>query len=178
MDATEAWGLGSAWLAEFHFSLERSVLSSPIAVATAMAAWAKRIRIGLAVYVLPLNNPLRIAEEGATVDQLSGGRRDFGNERSGFVPTNNAFNIDCAESQGCFEESPDILRIIWLGAKFSHDGKFYKVTDVLLVPRPTSSMRMAVSSPGTFKADAEQGFPLFVVLRGDGLGALAKNIEM
>jgi alkanesulfonate monooxygenase SsuD/methylene tetrahydromethanopterin reductase-like flavin-dependent oxidoreductase (luciferase family) len=180
VDATEAWDLDSAWLAEFHFSLERLVLSSPIAAA--MAAWAKRIRISLAAYVWPLNKPLRIAEEAATVYQLSGGRLDFGIERSGFVSANNTFNIYCAESQGCFEESPDILRLAWLAPKFSHDGKYYKITDVLLVPRPiqrpTPSMWVAESSPGTFKTVAEQGLSLFFGLRGDGLGALAKNIEM
>jgi alkanesulfonate monooxygenase SsuD/methylene tetrahydromethanopterin reductase-like flavin-dependent oxidoreductase (luciferase family) len=182
VDAAEAWGLDSAWLAEFHFSPERSVLSSPIVVAAAMAARTKRIRIGLAVYVLPLNNPLRIAEEAATVDQLSGGRLDFGIGRSGFVRTYNVFNIDYAESQGRFEESLDVLRLAWRGEKFSHDGTYYKITDALLVPRPIQRpappMRMAASSAGTFKTVAEQGLPLFVGLRGDGLGALAENIEM
>ena len=57
VDAAEAWGMDSAWLSEFHFSPQRSVLSSPIVVASALAARTKRMRIGVAVYVLPLNNP-------------------------------------------------------------------------------------------------------------------------
>jgi alkanesulfonate monooxygenase SsuD/methylene tetrahydromethanopterin reductase-like flavin-dependent oxidoreductase (luciferase family) len=182
VDAAEAWGLDSAWLAEFHFSPTRSVLSSPIAVAAAIAARTKRIRIGMAVYVLPLNNPLRIAEEAATVDQLSGGRLDFGIGRSGFVRSYNSFNIDYAESQGRFEEGLEVLRLAWSGEKFSHDGKYYKVSDALVVPqpiqKPTPPMRMAASSAATFKTVAEQGLPLFVGLRGDGLGALIENIKV
>ena len=98
VDAAEAWGLDSAWLSEFHFSPQRSMLSAPIVVAGAIAARTKRLRIGLAVYVLPLNNPLRIAEEAATVDQLSNGRLDFGIGRSGFVRSYEAFDIDYGES--------------------------------------------------------------------------------
>lgn len=181
-DAAEAWGMDSVWLSEFHFSPDRSVLSSPIVVAGALAARTQRMRIGLAVYVLPLNNPLRIAEEAATVDQISGGRFDFGIGRSGFVRSYSSYNIDYGESQGRFEEALQILRLAWSGETFSFNGKFYKVTDALVVPQPVQKpyppMRMAATSPGTFRTVAEQGLPLFVGLRGDGLETLVDNIEM
>ncbi len=181
-DAAEAWGLDSAWLSEFHFSPERSVLSSPIVVAGALAARTRRMRIGMAVYVLPLNNPLRIAEEAATVDQISGGRFDFGIGRSGFVRSYNSYNIDYGESQGRFDEALQILREAWSGKTFSFDGQFYKVTDAQVVPQPVQQpyppMRMAATSAGTFKTVAEQGLPLFVGLRGDGLGTLVENIKV
>jgi alkanesulfonate monooxygenase SsuD/methylene tetrahydromethanopterin reductase-like flavin-dependent oxidoreductase (luciferase family) len=180
--AADDWGLDSIWLSEFHFSPERSVLSSPIVVAAALAAQTRRIRIGLAVYVLPLNNPLRIAEEAATVDQLSGGRLDFGIGRSGFVRSYNSYNIDYAESQERFEEALQILRKAWSGQKFSFDGRFYKVSDALVVPQPVQKphppMRMAATSAETFRTVARQGLPLFVGLRGDGLGALRDNIDL
>ena len=182
VDAAEAWGLDSAWLSEFHFSPDRSVLSSPIVVAGALAARTKRLRIGLAVYVLPLNNPLRIAEEAATVDQISGGRLELGIGRSGFVRAYNSYNIDYGESQARFEEALQILRQAWSGKQFSYHGKYYQVTEALVVPQPVQKphppMRMAASSPGTFKTVAEQGLPLFVGLRGDGLGALVENIKV
>jgi alkanesulfonate monooxygenase SsuD/methylene tetrahydromethanopterin reductase-like flavin-dependent oxidoreductase (luciferase family) len=182
VDAAEAWGMDSAWLSEFHFSPQRSVLSSPIVVASALAARTKRMRIGVAVYVLPLNNPLRIAEEAATVDHISGGRFDFGIGRSGFVRSYNTYNIDYAESQERFDEALKILRAAWSGEKFSFDGKHYKVTDALVVPqpvqRPHPPMRMAASSAATFKIVAQEGLPLFVGLRGDGLEALTRNINV
>ena len=77
VDAAEAGGLDGVWLAELHFNPARSVLSSPLVVASAIAARTRRLRIGLAVHVLPLNNPLRIAEEAATLDQISEGRVRF-----------------------------------------------------------------------------------------------------
>lgn len=182
VDAAEAWGMDSAWLSEFHFSPDRSVLSSPIVVAGALAARTRRMRIGMAVYVLPLANPLRIAEEAATVDQISGGRFDFGIGRSGFVRSYDCYNIDYGESQARFEEALQILRLAWSGETFSFDGKFYQVTDALVVPQPVQKphppMRMAATSPGTFRAVAEHGLPLFVGLRGDGLAALADNIDV
>ncbi|MCE2462608.1 MAG: LLM class flavin-dependent oxidoreductase [Dehalococcoidia bacterium] len=63
----------SVWLAEKHFSPDRSVLSSPLMIASAIAARTKRIKIGQAVVVVPLANPLRLAEEAATKAALNSG---------------------------------------------------------------------------------------------------------
>ncbi|MEX2618308.1 MAG: LLM class flavin-dependent oxidoreductase [Alphaproteobacteria bacterium] len=180
VDAAESWGLDSAWLSEFHFSPDRSVLSSPIVTASAMAARTRRMRIGTAVYVLPLTNPLRIAEEVATLDQISEGRFDFGIGRSGFVGQYHSYNIDYSESQDRFSEAVDILRAAWSGEKFSYSGKYFQVNDALVVPQPVQKphppMRIAAASAGTFETVARQGVPLFVGLRGDGLETLKNSI--
>jgi alkanesulfonate monooxygenase SsuD/methylene tetrahydromethanopterin reductase-like flavin-dependent oxidoreductase (luciferase family) len=84
VDAAERWGLDVMWLAELHAAPTRSVLSAPLNVATAVATRPKRMKIGTAVQVLPLCHPLRVAEEAATVDQISHGRLIFGVGRSGF----------------------------------------------------------------------------------------------
>ena len=177
----EAEGLDSVWLAEFHFMPDRSVLSSPIGVAGALAAATTRVRIGMAVYVLPLANPLRVAEEAATVDQISGGRLDFGIGRSGFARQYNAYAIDYGESQARFAEAMQVIREAWKGERFTFDGEFYHVREALVVPqpvqRPHPPMRMAANTPSTFPQVAEQGLPLFVGLRGDGLGTLKANID-
>ena len=73
VDAAERWGLDAVWLAEIHFSPQRSVLSAPLTIANAIAARTQRLKIGIAVQVLPLCHPLRLAEESATVDQISRG---------------------------------------------------------------------------------------------------------
>ena len=83
VDAAERLGLDVMWLAELHFEPRRSVLSAPLSIASAIAARTRRIKIGIAVQVLPLCHPLRLAEEAATVDQLSHGRLIFGVGRSG-----------------------------------------------------------------------------------------------
>ena len=81
------------WLGELHFDPARSVLSSPLCVASAIAMRTQRMKIGLAVQVLPLCHPLRLAEEAATVDQLSGGRLIFGVGRSGVARTYEAYGV-------------------------------------------------------------------------------------
>ena len=182
VDAAESWGLDSAWLSELHFNPQRAVVASPIVTARAMAARTKRIRIGMAVYVLPLTNPLRVAEEAATLDHICEGRLDFGIGRSGFRRAYNSYNIDYDESQERFDEALEVLREAWKGKPFSFDGKFYKVSDAQVVPqpvqKPTPPMRMAATSPGTFSKVAQEGLPLFVGLRGDGLEALRDNLDV
>src|SRR5260221_8712273 len=78
VDAAERLGLDAMWLAELHFAPERSVLASPLILASAIAARTKTMKIGTAVQVLPLCHPLRLAEEVATIDQISNGRLIFG----------------------------------------------------------------------------------------------------
>lgn len=182
VDASEAWGLDSVWLAEFHFNPVRSVLSSPIVVASSIATRTKRMRIGLAVYVLPLNNPLRIAEEVATVDHISAGRFDLGIGRSGFARSYNVFGMPYNESRGRFSESLEILRKAWTGEPFSYEGEFFKIDNAVVSPRPYQKphppLRMAAVTPETFPRVAEQGFPIFVGLRGMDTIELRTHIEV
>jgi alkanesulfonate monooxygenase SsuD/methylene tetrahydromethanopterin reductase-like flavin-dependent oxidoreductase (luciferase family) len=113
VDSAERWGLDAAWLAEFHFSPRRSVLSSPIVLAGAIAGRTRRLRIGMAVYVLPLTHPLRIAEEVATLDHVSGGRLDLGVGRSGFTNFYRGYGVPYRESQARFDEALAIMRKAW-----------------------------------------------------------------
>ncbi len=181
-DLAEHLGLHSVWLAEFHFMPDRSVLSSPIAVAAALAARTTRLRIGMAVYVLPLTHPLRVAEEVATVDQISDGRFDFGIGRSGFVAQYRGYDIDYGESEARFDEALDVLRGAFAGGRFSYEGRYYRVRDSQLMPpvrqKPHPPMYMAATSPATFAKVGQLGLPLFVGLRGDGLEPLAANIRV
>ena len=89
-EEAERLGVESVWLAEYHF-IPFSVLSSPVMVATAIAGRTERIRIGLGVLLLPLGNPIRIAEEIATLDHISQGRLDFGVGRGTFPEHHDAF---------------------------------------------------------------------------------------
>jgi alkanesulfonate monooxygenase SsuD/methylene tetrahydromethanopterin reductase-like flavin-dependent oxidoreductase (luciferase family) len=102
VDGAERWGLDAIWLAELHFSPRRSVLSSPLTVASAIAARTERVKIGTAVQVLPLCHPLQVAEEAATVDQISKGRLIFGVGRSGFARTYEHYGVSYAESRERF----------------------------------------------------------------------------
>src|ERR1041385_2491958 len=130
VEAAERYGLDAVWLAELHGAPERSVLSAPMMVASAIAARTSKIRIGLAVQVLPLSHPLRLAEEAATVDQISHGRLIYGIGRSGGVRTYQDYGLDYGESRDRFAETLDILKKAWTEERFSHEGKYYQFQNV------------------------------------------------
>jgi alkanesulfonate monooxygenase SsuD/methylene tetrahydromethanopterin reductase-like flavin-dependent oxidoreductase (luciferase family) len=169
IDACERFGLDALWLAELHFAPERSVLAAPLSIAAAIAARTRRIKIGIAVQVLPLCHPLRLAEEAATVDQLSRGRLIFGVGRSGVVKTYDAYGIPYNESRDRFVETLDILKRAWTGEVFSYHGTYYKFSDVAVVPRPYQKpyppLRMAAMTNDTFPLIGELGLPMFASTR-------------
>src|SRR5438309_8659842 len=130
VDAAEGLGLDVMWLAELHFEPRRSVLSAPLSIASAIAARTSRIKIGIAVQVLPLCHPLRLAEEAATVDQLSQGRLIFGVGRSGFAQTYAAYGVPYTESRERFAETLEIVKRAWTEERFSYSGKYFRYDDV------------------------------------------------
>ena len=71
-------GFDQVWLAELHFNPRFSVMPAPLLLASAIAQATKRIKIGTAVNLVPLHQPIRLAEEVATLDLLSQGRARFG----------------------------------------------------------------------------------------------------
>ena len=77
VDQAEDLGVPSVWMAEYHFNPAR-VLASPVTILSAIAGRTQNIRVGTAVLLLPLANPVRVAEEIATLDQISDGRVEFG----------------------------------------------------------------------------------------------------
>jgi alkanesulfonate monooxygenase SsuD/methylene tetrahydromethanopterin reductase-like flavin-dependent oxidoreductase (luciferase family) len=109
IDAAEDSGSEGIWLAEYHFDPGRSVLSAPVTVAGAVAARTKKVKIGLAVHVLPLRNPVQIAEGIATLDHLSNGRLDFGIGRSAFPQIYQGYGFDYSESRDRFDECLEII---------------------------------------------------------------------
>jgi alkanesulfonate monooxygenase SsuD/methylene tetrahydromethanopterin reductase-like flavin-dependent oxidoreductase (luciferase family) len=161
----EEMGMDSIWLAEHHFSPERSVLASPMVIASAIAARTNRIRVGLAVQVVPLTNPLRLAEEAATVDHISQGRFDFGIGRSGLAKYYYGYNIPYSESRTRFFEALDVIMKGWHQEKFSYEGEFYSYSDVAVVPKPYTKphppTRIAVASADTFSIAGQMGYPIF-----------------
>jgi alkanesulfonate monooxygenase SsuD/methylene tetrahydromethanopterin reductase-like flavin-dependent oxidoreductase (luciferase family) len=180
VDAAERWGLDAMWLAEIHIAPERSVLSAPLSMASAIAARTKRMKIGTAVQVLPLCHPLRLAEEVATVDQISHGRLIFGVGRSGFPRTYEAYGVPYGESRDRFAETLEILKQAWTEERFSYKGKYYSFENVTLTPKPYQKpwpeIRVAANSADTFPAIAKLGHAVFVAVRLGTLEELEPNI--
>ena len=147
VDLAEQMGLDTVWLGEMHFNPARSVLSAPIVIASSIATRTKRLRVGMAVQVLPLIHPLRIAEEAATVDQLSEGRFEFGVGRSGNVRAYDIMGIDYGESKDRFQEALDIILLAWSGETFSYEGSTTTLPTPASLRCPTSSPTRRCASP-------------------------------
>jgi alkanesulfonate monooxygenase SsuD/methylene tetrahydromethanopterin reductase-like flavin-dependent oxidoreductase (luciferase family) len=132
----ERLGMHSAWIGEHHFN-SLGVLSCPDLVLAYVAANTKHIRLAPAVTVLPLHNPIRVAEQWATLDLLSGGRVDFaagrGYDKREYLP----FHVSFEDNQGIFEEGLELVRKLWSADdRMSHHGKYYSFDDVRITPKP------------------------------------------
>ncbi len=166
IQAAEDSGSEGVWLAEYHFDPGRSVLSAPVTVAGAIASRTKKVKIGLAVHVLPLRNPVQIAEEIATLDHLSDGRLDFGIGRAAFPRIYQGYGFDYAESRDRFEECLEIILRSWTEERFSFKGKFYQYDDLCVVPKPLQKphppIRIGATSEDTFELVGRMGYPIFI----------------
>jgi alkanesulfonate monooxygenase SsuD/methylene tetrahydromethanopterin reductase-like flavin-dependent oxidoreductase (luciferase family) len=134
--AAEQLGFHSAWVGEHHFST-LGVLSCPDLALAYIAARTQRIRLAPAVTVLPLHHPIRVAEQWASLDLLSGGRVDFaagrGYDRREYQP----LGIDFERNQAIFEEGMAVVQRLWADpAPYSHRGTHYRFDDVSITPRP------------------------------------------
>jgi len=180
VEAAEQLGLDALWLAELHMLPRRSVLSAPLTIASAIAARTSKIKIGIAVQVLPLCHPLRVAEEAATVDHISHGRLIFGVGRSGFPRTYEAYGVSYGESRERFSEVLEIVKRAWSETSFSYHGKYYNFDKVHLVPKPYQKpyppIRVAATSADTFAGIGKLGYPIFVAVRLGTLSELAPSI--
>ena len=181
VDEAEAQGVPSVWLAEYHFS-PISVLSSPIIVASAIAARTQRIRIGLAVIALPLDHPVHLAEDLATLDHISNGRLDFGIGRGTFPVAHDGFNSPFEESRDRFNEYLEVILKAWTTEKFSFAGKYYNCKDLFVLPKPVQSpyppIWVGVTSEETFPIVGRMGYPIIInPSRVFALADLAPYIE-
>ena len=191
-EAAETFGIDSVWLAERHFAMHRrptdpmgagipSVVSVPLVWAGAIAARTERLRIGTGVSVLPLCHPIRLAEEAATVDQISRGRLDFGVGRSGFARAYEGYGIPYAESRERFQEALDMILGAWTDERLTYEGTYYSCDNLCVMPRPYQQphppIRIAATTPDTFPVVGEMGYALVTGLRGFDIPEVAENLK-
>ncbi|MGH7397697.1 MAG: LLM class flavin-dependent oxidoreductase [Candidatus Rokuibacteriota bacterium] len=140
VEAADALGFESFWVAEHHFHEYGSIPRPPVWMAAA-AQRTRRIRLGAGVVVLPFDNPLRTAEDYAMVDILSRGRLNLGVGAGYLTHEYAGFGVDAAEKRQRFDEALDILLRAWTGERFSYDGTYHRVRDVRLNVRPVQRPR-------------------------------------
>jgi alkanesulfonate monooxygenase SsuD/methylene tetrahydromethanopterin reductase-like flavin-dependent oxidoreductase (luciferase family) len=158
-------GFDTAWLGELHFIPSFSCLASPLMILAAAAQRTRRIRLGTAVTLLPLHNPVKMAEDAATLDVLSDGRLEFGVGRGATPVYFAGYNVPQEESRERFEESLEVIIRAWTNERLSYQGKYFHVQDVRVSPQPLQKpyppIRIAANSPDTFAIAGQLGLPIF-----------------
>ena len=131
----ETLGFGAAYIFEHHFT-DDDYISSPMVAATAIAARTKHMRVGPDIAILPLYDPVRVAEDGAVLDLISNGRLDFG-VGLGYRPQEYAgYGLDIRRKGARANEALQIIRSLWLGETVTFHGKHFNVEGARLSPRP------------------------------------------
>jgi len=157
-------GFRSAWIGEHHFST-LGVNSSPEMLLSFIAARTKNIRLAPAVTVLPLHHPIRVAEQWATLDLISGGRVDFAAGRGYDEREYEPFGADFSNNQPIFEEGMEIVRKLWAGGPVTHKGQYYQFEDLTITPSPLQnpmSAYVASFSKPSIELAGRLGFGLIV----------------
>ncbi|ADG06994.1 LLM class flavin-dependent oxidoreductase [Kyrpidia tusciae] len=134
----EELGFHSVWVPEHHFGLF-GVLPSPSMLLAHVAARTKRIELAPATVLLPVNHPIRMAEEYALLDVLSNGRTIFSAGRGYDEREYRVFGIDYNLSQEIFFEQLDIIKEAWTKRAVSYEGKHFQIPEIEVVPRPVQS---------------------------------------
>lgn len=177
----EELGFDSIWIGEHHFC--RYICPAPQMIAAAIAQRTKRMRIGTAIALLPHHDPIRLAEDYALADLLSGGRLDFGVGRGFIKATYDGFNQSMGEGRERFNECLDIIERAWSQRTFSYDGKFYRAHNVTILPRPLQQpappIYMATAlTPESFVAAGERGHSILLAPFAQSRGMLKENIQL
>jgi probable F420-dependent oxidoreductase len=130
----EEAGLHSAWVMEHQLGAAQAL--EPLSVLAFAAGQTSSIRLGLAVAILAVHQPVRLAREAATIDHLSGGRLTLGvGIGAGGLPYE-AFGVRASERAARFEENLAVMRGLWADAEVDHDGEFVTLRRARMEPKP------------------------------------------
>jgi len=178
----EALGFESVWPVEQHFDTERSILCAPLLMLAAVAERTRTLRLGIAIVLLPLSHPVRVAEEIATLDVISNGRVEFGIGRGQLPKHFTGFGIPQAENRERFLEGLEIVRKAWTEEQFSYRGRFFNIEDLSVVPKPVQqphpTIRVAANSPETFELTGRMGLPIFAAAQVNPFGRIKEYLPI
>ena len=169
MELAEELGFDTVFFAEHHFS-DYSVIPSPNLLIAALSQRTRRVRIGTLVNVLPFHNPVRLAEEVAMLDVLSGGRFEFGIGRGVQRHEFKGMSVPMAESRERFQEAIDVILLALTRETFSYEGRYHRLSDVSLsvkaIQKPHPPVWVTALSPSSIDWSAERSYPIVQVFVG------------
>jgi probable F420-dependent oxidoreductase len=135
IEEAERLGFAGVWLSEHHF-VDDGYLPSPLVVAAALAARTQRVTVGTNVLLLPLHHPLRVAEDAAVADLISGGRFILGVGQGYVQHEFETFGYDRKYRPSLFEEGIEVIRHAFEKGRTSYEGKRWRFEDLPFEPRP------------------------------------------
>ena len=133
-------GFSSVWVAEHHLTVD-NYIPSPLVLLGALAAITTRLNLGTSVVLPTFYHPLRLAEDGATLDVLSQGRLQMGLGLGRVDKEMKAYGVARSERVARLEEAVQILKRAWSGEMFSYQGPFHACESVRLCPPPVQKPR-------------------------------------
>ena len=158
-------GYDAVWLTEHHFN-DYSVCPSIPVIGTYAAARTKHIRIGTGVCLAGFYHPLRLAEEIALLDILSGGRVNWGAGRGFDLKEFQAFGVPIEESHARFRETVDIVLKAWTTDRLTYTGQYFSFDNVEVLPKPLQQPHppvwTAASSPAAIEWAASVGHSILM----------------
>ena len=157
----EDLGYDGVLFSEHHFTAY-NLSPSPNLLVAALAQRTSRMRLGVMCNVLPFHNPVRLAEETAMLDYLTGGRLEVGFGRGADAYEFEKMGIPHEQTRGIFEESLQLMRKAWDNPVFSHHGQHFSYTDASIWPRPMNPVRPWITciSPETVEFAAREGYKI------------------
>ena len=141
----ESVGFGSAWLTEHHFC-EDGYTPSPFTIAAAMGERTRTMRIGTNLVVSPLHDPVRLAEDAATLSLLTDGRFDLGVGQGYWAPEFAAFGKELRHRPSLLEEGVALIRRAWSGSREPFEGRRYRLPGIPVTPVPEHTPRLLVGA--------------------------------
>ncbi|GLW62697.1 luciferase [Actinomadura rubrobrunea] len=164
IELLEELGFDGVWVAEHHFR-DYGVVPNIFTMLAHLAARTERLRLGTGIVVLPLHNPIHVAEEAAMVDLLSGGRLNLGVGRGYQSIEFENFGLDLGEARDRFNECLDMVVGLWTQDDFEYKGRYHRTKRPLtLTPRPLQKphppLHVAAISPETVEIYAARGLPI------------------
>jgi alkanesulfonate monooxygenase SsuD/methylene tetrahydromethanopterin reductase-like flavin-dependent oxidoreductase (luciferase family) len=138
--AAEEYGFSSCWVTEHHF-LPDGHVTSPLSFLAAIAAKTDEIQIGSGILIPSFYDPVKLAEDTATIDQISGGRLTVGLGVGYRDEEFQGFNIPKGERTQRLKETTVFLKRAWQQDDFSFDGDIYQYEDLTVTPKPCQEPR-------------------------------------
>src|SRR6478735_9189484 len=150
----EEAGFDTATVGHHHFMPGN--MSDPLTFLAAVAVRTETLRVGTGIFQLPVHNPVRVAEQVATIDEISGGRVSLGVGLGWWPLEYQVHGSDFRERGARMEEALEILRLVWAEENTAYEGRFWSFPELTVHPRPVQRPRPPLWVAGVANAAVDR----------------------